>query len=279
MRNIFLLPTDKPSRLWLYKNFDNLLTGLTVEKSKDIHPQHIYVTSDEKPKEGDWVIKISSLYKVGGIIQKYSFIDAQFEDIIFKKIILTTDPDLIADGVQAIDDEFLEWFVKNPSCESVKVERLDTFKKTNEVYVDEIAGGNYYEIIKQYKIITPQEEPKPIWKQIIEDCGGNEAFMEAAGLKPKQETSEEAAERLYPTTIDSFTDNGFDLSERERLIFINGVKWQQEQDKNKYSEEDMMEAVRFGMLYKSDSSKKLFEKKGMTPTEVLKKWFDKVKKK
>jgi hypothetical protein len=49
--------------------------------------------------------------------------------------------------------------VKNPSCES-KVERLDTFKKTNEVYVDEIAGGNYYEIIKQYKIIIPKEEPK-----------------------------------------------------------------------------------------------------------------------
>jgi hypothetical protein len=41
----------------------------------------------------------------------------------------------------------------------------------------------------------------------------------------------------------------------------------------------MMEAVRFGMLYKSDSSKKLFEKKGMVPTEVLKKWFEKFKKK
>jgi hypothetical protein len=31
-------------------------------------------------------------------------------------IILTTDGDLIDDGVQAIDDEFLEWFVKNPIC-------------------------------------------------------------------------------------------------------------------------------------------------------------------
>ena len=55
-----------------------------------------------------------------------------------------------------------------------------------------------------------------------------------------KETLEEAAERLYPTTIDSFTDNGFDLSERERLIFIIGAEWQQEQDKNKYSEEDMI---------------------------------------
>ncbi len=39
----------------------------------------------------------------------------------FKKIILTTDQDLIKDGVQAIDDEFLEWFVKNPSCEYVPI--------------------------------------------------------------------------------------------------------------------------------------------------------------
>jgi hypothetical protein len=51
----------------------------------------------------------------------------------------------------------------------------------------------------------------------------------------KKETLEEAAERLYPTTIDSFTDGGFDLSERERLIFINGAEWQQER---MYSEAD-----------------------------------------
>lgn len=46
----------------------------------------------------------------------------------------------------------------------------------------------------------------------------------------RQETVEQAAERLYPTTIDSFTDTGIDMSETERLIFINGAKWQQEQD-------------------------------------------------
>jgi hypothetical protein len=43
-------------------------------------------------------------------------------DVGYKKIILTDNKDLIKDGVQAIDDEFLEWFVKNPSCESAMVE-------------------------------------------------------------------------------------------------------------------------------------------------------------
>jgi hypothetical protein len=40
------------------------------------------------------------------------------------KIILTTDQDLIKDGVQAIDDEFLEWFVNNTSCEEVEIKTI-----------------------------------------------------------------------------------------------------------------------------------------------------------
>lgn len=54
----------------------------------------------------------------------------------------------------------------------------------------------------------------------------------------KQETLEEAAERLYPTTIDSYTDNGLDLSEGERFIFKAGAEWQAER---MYTEEDMIE--------------------------------------
>jgi hypothetical protein len=37
----------------------------------------------------------------------------------YRKVVLTTDQKLIKDGVQAIDDEFLDWLVKNPSCESL----------------------------------------------------------------------------------------------------------------------------------------------------------------
>lgn len=45
-----------------------------------------------------------------------------------------------------------------------------------------------------------------------------------------KETPEEAAEILYPTTIDSFTDTGIDISATERIIFIEGAKWQQQQE-------------------------------------------------
>jgi hypothetical protein len=58
-----------------------------------------------------------------------------------KKIILTTDTELIKDGVQEIDFKFLQWLVNNPTCEYIKVE-----PEYNEI------TGNYY------KVIIPTEE-------------------------------------------------------------------------------------------------------------------------
>ncbi len=152
MKNIHVLATDKPSRLFVDID-DNKLKITQPLSGEYMMNQHIYITSDEEIKEEDWVIKISSIYKGGGIAQKYSFIDAQFEDIIFKKIILTTDESL--DGVQAIDDEFLEWFVKNPSCEFVEVKKG---------FADGSAYG--YDFLS-YRIIIPKEEQ--YFLQVIEE--------------------------------------------------------------------------------------------------------------
>ena len=98
MKNIHVLPTGKPSNLCINgKNFQN-----------------IYITSDEGIKEGDWVITNNGLLAKVVTELTWHFINS-------KKIILTTDQDLIKDGVQSINDEFLEWFIKNPSCEYVPI--------------------------------------------------------------------------------------------------------------------------------------------------------------
>jgi|LakMenE18May11ns_1017448.scaffolds.fasta_scaffold9627380_1 hypothetical protein len=130
MKNLHLIPTDKPSRLSIL-NSGKLNFGAEAMSSSNSKLQHIYITSDEEIKEDDWMIwnnrvvqAIDTVYYSG------------------KKIILTTDQDLIADGVQAIDDEFLEWFVQNPSCEWVD---LDTFSTGNKVL---------------YNVVFPKEEPK-----------------------------------------------------------------------------------------------------------------------
>ena len=133
MKNIHVLPANKPSSLYSSGNFG-------------ISPQNIYITSDEEIKVGDWV-----LYTKGNKIHcqklenKNDVELANIEDSGAFKIILTTDQDLIKDGVQSIDDEFLEWFVKNPSCEFVEV--VDDW---NSPRIDAY----------EYKIIIPKEEPK-----------------------------------------------------------------------------------------------------------------------
>jgi hypothetical protein len=165
MKNIHLIPTDKPSKL-CYDKDDNLLfapnAGFNIADGK----QHIYITSNEEIKQGDWVgyPNLKNWVPV-----KYLGGDLNGTE---KKIILTTDPDLIADGVQAIDDEFLEWFIKNPSCEFVKVEG-HIYKGQDET---------------EYKIIIPKEEPK----QEL-DCPydfTSRCTMGRCDCKPKQEDEE-----------------------------------------------------------------------------------------
>jgi|LakMenEpi03Aug12_release.lakeMendotaPanAssembly.Ray.scaffolds.fasta_scaffold109710_3 hypothetical protein len=164
MKNIHLLPTEKPSRLF-YNKKDSIFTidndFENVIEEDWFQDYNIYITSNEEIKEGDWCLCSEELvHKVVEIKSNIGII--RFQDGVTevlnacKKIILTTDPELIADGVQAIDDEFLNWFVKNPSCECVEIERMEDGK-----YIDRFADGTIKEgIYENYKIIIPQEEPK-----------------------------------------------------------------------------------------------------------------------
>jgi hypothetical protein len=104
--------------------------------------ENIYITSDEeikdvRPHKGKWHLE------KGQILNKFPTYLTDLSEC--KLVIMTTDQDLIKDGVQAIDDEFLEWFVKNPSCEKVEVKPL---------------LSNNGRALFGYKIIIPQEEPK-----------------------------------------------------------------------------------------------------------------------
>jgi hypothetical protein len=138
MRNVFILPTDQPSRL--YYHSDNILRFIS-DNILFTTSQHIYITSSEKIKESDWVLYNNKIVRqVDKTFNKPGF---DWNVLNSKKIILTTDPTLIEDGVQSIDDEFLEWFVKNPTCEFIKVTKLD------------------YLTNRQYRIYNlPQEELK-----------------------------------------------------------------------------------------------------------------------
>jgi hypothetical protein len=191
MKNIHLIPTDKPSRLHLaYDKFYYLSLEPFIQlDTKNYKSFNIYITSDEEIKEGDWFYNILSLkpepFKAcengDGYVNcnKYSHYR-----IDCKKIILTTDQDLIKYGVQSIDDEFLEWFIKNPSCEFVEIKIKPMFPMYS-TFIESIDNPPFYGNLKR-KIIIPQEEPK----QELPQLGTTEFVNMCESIfsgKPKQE--------------------------------------------------------------------------------------------
>ena len=149
MKNIHVLPTDKPSRLHLWTDEKGTrLETCELEYSHTRNTQNIYITNKENKKIGDYVYDdLSEL--VFKITNNTELVTASAKG--YFKVILTDDIDLIKDGVQAIDDEFLEWFVQNPSCEEIEVSR----KKC-----ETLAVCNCKTIGGDWKIIIPKEEPK-----------------------------------------------------------------------------------------------------------------------
>jgi hypothetical protein len=133
MKNIHVIPTSSPSKIFYIAENFHLEKGQLIEP-KSYH--NVYITSDEEIKEDDW-----GLSKLNEAI----LFGRSYNEKFYKKIILTTDQDLIADGVQPIDDNFLEWFVKNPSCEEVEVQKRFT------------DGSNYYDLILRKKFLTEEE--------------------------------------------------------------------------------------------------------------------------
>jgi hypothetical protein len=199
MKNIYLIPTDKTSRL-IQKRITGELKLSSLNNPQLWNNINICITSDEKPKKGDWGIrKNGEFWKFTDGDLTVHFNIPENSALKGKKIILTDNKELINDGVQAIDDEFLQWFVKNPSCEEVEVIK----QKLNTDYRSDWKEKFYY------KIIIPKEEPK-------------------------QETLEEAAERHWKMQYIMALDE----STKPYIIqdFIAGAEWKA---KRMYSEDEV----------------------------------------
>jgi hypothetical protein len=251
MKNIHVIATGKPTGIFL----SNSGLQYSIMNKVRVNPHngyHINITSDEEIKKGDWVLfmfgEVTEIVKVTTIVNNAFETKQGFGYGLeyCKKIILTTDQDLIKDGVQAIDDEFLEWFVKNPSCEEIKVaDWLDN------------AGCITWGLSGRYQIIIPTEEQKKLRRKLFT------LIKSLEQEEPKQERLEEAALRLYPRLINDSYNPMEDDNEEDRQIFIQGAQWQQKQ---MYSEEEVR-----GMLIK-------FHNEFPNRWEIDK-WFEQFKKK
>lgn len=230
MKNIHVLPTDKPSRLY----FDVVIKELFLQRklnieatSFPIEKRNIYITNDEKIKEGDWMLDtIQTCLQPIELATKESIFLLNTPEQGWKKIILTDNTDLIKDGVQAIDDEFLEWFVNNPSCEVVEVE---SFCKNGDNCPSLGAYDKQNLCDVGYKIIIPKEQQK---QHLIDIMRSDEEL----GLYDEQETLEEVAENYINKQLFDFGDLTHVAEHQAKQAFKNGYKLAQQQNKNLYSE-------------------------------------------
>jgi hypothetical protein len=276
MKNIHVLPTPNPSRL-ISDNVElSLLSEIYTDYSNWGVNRHVYITSDEEIKDGDYCLDGDDIYG--------PFQEEDIATVKFLKIILTTDEQLIRYGVQAIDNEFLEWFVKNP-CEEIEVKPL---------------LSNNGRALFSYKITIPKEEPKQdeIMERFIANAkqetiefkvhkkhcyiGENENSCKYndndCPMKPipfknsmpmidvNQETHEITSIMYYPAYPDGVvTSEIYALREG----FMKGFKVAQERS---YSEEEIID-----LLYKRDLY--LLNRDENICLELPKEWFEQFKKK
>ena len=159
MKNIYILPTEKPSRIHLWTDEKGTRLELCeLVYSHTRNTQHLYITSDEEIKLNDYVIQVNFEKTNTQVIRceiKFQVNIANDKNGSFtkNKIILTTDQDLIKYGVQAIDDNFLEWFVKNPSCEEVEVKK-EMYMPFDGKVPFELSLDQSLNTCPHYKIIT-----------------------------------------------------------------------------------------------------------------------------
>lgn len=116
--------------------------------------KELFITNDEEIKEGDWYENNGVIFKADDVFDEGNNPNNSNPRVTDwnKKIILTTDLELQKDGIQAIDDEFLKWFVKNPSCEEIKI-------------ANSLVRVSSFDWRTDYKIIIPSSE---IWKDVPE---------------------------------------------------------------------------------------------------------------
>ena len=167
MKNIFLIPTDKPSRLYYHSDLKHLvLTNKTMLREFVIN-QNIYITSNSKFVRDEYITDgVEVMKATPKLVDAQGLVDRRD----WKKILMTTDPELIKDGVHPIGEDFLQWFVENPTC--IKVEVVyGLFNPMGRQVDPNDLGQNHSKCVWKYKIITTKEEQK---QHLIDMMKGDE---------------------------------------------------------------------------------------------------------
>ena len=274
MRNIFLIPTEQES--WICLKDGKLVNANDGGCMLGYDPprwltQHLYITLSEKINVGDW------FYVLGyteGCIQKCfeadektingMFSEDHYGNRVFReqavKVILTTDPNLIENGIQEVPNYFLEWLCNNQTFEYVEVDKLkrtigfDSLDETYFDYVIKIPEVKCYDknnqLLKEGDYVDVQKEGiYQIYKK--ED---NQLYFKPYGEEEK--VSDYFSNDMIKCNIVEHSDNSIEpetfedaISELGKTIYNIVDKYKIKQSKNTYSEEEVLELLNKRELY------------------------------
>ena len=159
MRNIHIIPTKETGTFYISTDVTpNFYSNYRGEG------HHIYITFDEPINREDWVynVKYNNVRKF--FLELNGVTSLQEDD---KKIVLTTDPRLIKDGVQEIPNDFLMAFIMKAN---------DSGKPIDIIEVEAITNTWEPHTVSVYKILTPKESKI---KHVAETLKGKELFKES----------------------------------------------------------------------------------------------------
>jgi hypothetical protein len=259
MKNIFLLPTDKPSYLFIidkskmfvpeapYLSYSTVGGRVHKTEGSDIYrPHFIYITNAEKFKKDEWVTDGIEVIKASSKV-----VDAQglVNRRDWRKVALTNDTSLIEDGVQQVSSSFLSFYAENP-VDYVRVEK----------WLDD-EGKKFYSLNFPPKEIKTEEKCKGSFKdcfKTLNECTcGNiiDNWLEKNGNPEISKQVEREAE-LYPT-INKIIDGGknlpkgFEVSRGQAIDYAFDVAL--EVAEKMYSEEDLHNAFYNGWIYRGEN--------------------------
>jgi hypothetical protein len=169
--NILLLKTDKATHL--HRSFNGMFsTGKSIKRPVVIggnykESYHMYITSDDKIKVGDWTMDVECGLPHGRLttIDNEIELERYASGAEIKKVILSTDPDL---GLPLISKEFIDTYVRSDN-------KGKPFKKVEVTTGEDLALKPIQE-----RLLTEREVARLMYQSIVHGMGLTEPTSESS---------------------------------------------------------------------------------------------------
>jgi len=245
MKNIFILETEEKTTVQKNKH-NKLFSSAESIKYEDCTNQFIYITNEEATKIEQWCFEVHNSPTTKAPKSTPRFVDdkdniwwlrkANCNDVAYcettKKIVLTNDPKLIADGVQELTEEQLKEIVFRYPLDYVEVVREEDGQ-----FIEYSADGSVeMGVYENYSLCFNSFSAEKTLDKIIGEKMYEQRDLETVISKPKEK---------YIKEFEILEGIPYDKSDEKALAkFERYVERQEEENKEDFNNKDNWEFER-----------------------------------